>query len=418
MKIFAVEYTRQGKAEKVTLGAEKTPVRMSGAEGGKKSKAVSLVKIGKTQTAHELTDFDKLKLKIIGTFASAKVKTPALVATFRQLSVMTNAGISIHDSIKEVSKAVQDKRLQTIFQTVNEDLNQGASLTASMEAFREELGDVAIAMIRLGENTGNMAEALSKLAAIMQEVCDTYQKFKNAIRYPITVICAIIIAFTVLMLAVVPKFREIFEQLGAELPMPTKILLGIEYAMSNYGFYILGVLAAIVFILFKLYKKNVDVQNAVDRYMLRVYLIGKIIFFSTMSRFNLVFTELVRAGIPIADALDTAVITVGNHELKKKLAGVKILVGRGVSITDAFRETQLYEGMLIQMISAGEQSGSLDAMLEKVTDYYKMKFNDIIDNISSYIEPILLFFIAGMVILLALGIFMPMWDMGRAVKGG
>lgn len=418
MKIFAVEYTRQGKAEKVTLGAEKTPVRMSGAEGGKKSKAVSLVKIGKTQTAHELTDFDKLKLKIIGTFASAKVKTPALVATFRQLSVMTNAGISIHDSIKEVSKAVQDKRLQTIFQTVNEDLNQGASLTASMEAFREELGDVAIAMIRLGENTGNMAEALSKLAAIMQEVWDNQQKFKKAIRYPITVICAIIIAFTVLMLAVVPKFREIFEQLGAELPMPTKILLGIEYAMSNYGFYILGVLAAIVFILFKLYKKNVDVQNAVDRYMLRVYLIGKIIFFSTMSRFNLVFTELVRAGIPIADALDTAVITVGNHELKKKLASVKILVGRGVSITDAFRETQLYEGMLIQMISAGEQSGSLDAMLEKVTDYYKMKFNDIIDNISSYIEPILLFFIAGMVILLALGIFMPMWDMGRAVKGG
>ena len=418
MKIFAVEYTKQGKTEKVTLGAEKTPVRMSGAEGGKKSQTVSLVKIGKTQTAHELTDFDKLKLKIIGTFASAKVKTPALVATFRQLSVMTNAGISIHDSIKEVSKAVQDKRLQTIFQTVNEDLNQGASLTASMEAFREELGDVAIAMIRLGENTGNMAEALSKLAAIMQEVWDNQQKFKKAIRYPITVICAIIIAFTVLMLAVVPKFREIFEQLGAELPMPTKILLGIEYAMSNYGFYILGVLAAIVFVLFKLYKKNVDVQNAVDRYLLRVYLIGKIIFFSTMSRFNLVFTELVRAGIPIADALDTAVITVGNHELKKKLAGVKILVGRGVSITDAFRETQLYEGMLIQMISAGEQSGSLDAMLEKVTDYYKMKFNDIIDNISSYIEPILLFFIAGMVILLALGIFMPMWDMGRAVKGG
>jgi|GEM_PF-73824 len=418
MKIFAVEYKNRGKTEKITLGAEKRPMRISGAQSGKKSQAISLVKIGQTQSGPMLSDFDKLKLKIVGTFASAKVKTPALVATFRQLSVMTNAGISIHDSIKEVSKAVQDKRLQTIFQTVNEDLNQGASLTASMEAFREELGDVAIAMIRLGENTGNMAEALSKLAAIMQEVWDNQQKFKKAIRYPITVICAIIIAFTVLMLAVVPKFREIFEQLGAELPMPTKILLGIEYAMSNYGFYILGALAVIVFILFKLYKKNVDVQNAVDRYMLRVYLIGKIIFFSTMSRFNLVFTELVRAGIPIADALDTAVITVGNHELKKKLAGVKILVGRGVSITDAFRETQLYEGMLIQMISAGEQSGSLDAMLEKVTDYYKMKFNDIIDNISSYIEPILLFFIAGMVILLALGIFMPMWDMGRAVKGG
>ena len=130
----------------------------------------------------------------------------------------------------------------------------------------------------------------------------------------------------------------------------------------------------------------------------------------------LIFTELVRAGIPIADSLDTAVLMVDNTELKRKLSTLKVAVQQGVSLTDAFRNTEIFESMLIQMISAGEKSGSLDQMLGNVSDYYKMKFNDIIDNISSYVEPILLLFMAGMVLLLALGIFMPMWDLGKAVK--
>ena len=329
---------------------------------------------------------------------------------------MTNAGISIHDSIKEVANSTEDKRLKFIFQTIDEELNQGSSLTNSIENFKEELGDVTLAMIRLGESTGNMADALAKLASILQEVWDNQQKFKKAIRYPITVICAIIIAFVILMILVVPQFREIFEQLNAELPLPTKILLNIEYVMTNYGFYILGALAFIGYLLRKYYLDSEEFQDKVDKYLLKVYLIGKIIFYSNMSRFNLIFTELVRAGLPIADALDTAVITVSNKDIKKKLSGVKILVGRGVSLTEAFRDTNLYENMLIQMISAGEQSGSLDDMTRKVTDYYRMKFNDIIDNISNYIEPILLVFIAGMVLLLALGIFLPMWDLSKAVK--
>ena len=374
-----------------------------------------IVKIKETQTS-SINNFENLQNVIAKAFTNPKVKIPNLVATIRQLSVMTNAGISIHDSIKEVANSTEDKRLKFIFQTIDEELNQGSSLTNSIENFKEELGDVTLAMIRLGESTGNMADALAKLASILQEVWDNQQKFKKAIRYPITVICAIIIAFVILMILVVPQFREIFEQLNAELPLPTKILLNIEYVMTNYGFYILGALAFIGYLLRKYYLDSEEFQDKVDKYLLKVYLIGKIIFYSNMSRFNLIFTELVRAGLPIADALDTAVITVSNKDIKKKLSGVKILVGRGVSLTEAFRDTNLYENMLIQMISAGEQSGSLDDMTGKVTDYYRMKFNDIIDNISNYIEPILLVFIAGMVLLLALGIFLPMWDLSKAVK--
>ena len=411
MKFYEIEYIKDGKRQKMSLKANsKNDVKNRANIQG------MIVKIKETQVSSINNDFLDLQEKFNKIFSSSKVKIPALVATIRQLSVMTNAGISIHDGIKETANATEDKRLKTIFQTLDEDLNQGASLTQSIENFQEELGDVTVAMVRLGESTGNMADALSKLASILQEVWDNQQKFKKAIRYPITVICSIILAFIVLMTSVVPQFREIFSQLNADLPLPTKILLNIEYIMSNYGIYIIIVLVAFAFLLKRQYSNDENFRDKVDKYLLKVYLVGKIIFFANMSRFNLIFTELVRAGLPIADALDTAVVTVSNQDIRNKLTAIKVLVGRGISLTEAFRQTGLYEGMLIQMIGAGEQSGSLDDMTQKVTDYYRVKFNDIIDNISNYIEPILLIFIAAMVLLLALGIFMPMWDMAKAVK--
>ena len=410
MKYFEVEYIQNGKCHKMSLKANnKREIK------DKANVTGMIVKIKETQTT-SINNFENLQNVIAKAFTNPKVKIPNLVATIRQLSVMTNAGISIHDSIKEVASSTEDKRLKFIFQTIDDELNQGSNLTNSIENFKEELGDVTLAMIRLGESTGNMADALAKLASILQEVWDNQQKFKKAIRYPITVICTIVLAFVILMIMVVPQFREIFEQLNAELPLPTKILLNIEYAITNYGFYILGALVVIGYLLRKYYLENEDFQDKVDKYLLKVYLIGKIIFFSNMSRFNLIFTELVRAGLPIANALDTAIITVSNKDIKRRLSGVKVLVGRGVSLTEAFRDTNLYENMLIQMISAGEQSGSLDDMTGKVTDYYRMKFNDIIDNISNYIEPILLIIIAVMVLLLAVGIFLPMWDLSKVVK--
>ena len=330
---------------------------------------------------------------------------------------MTNAGISIHDSIKEVSKSTEDKRLKAIFATLNDDLNQGQSLTDAITKFKGELGDVVIAMVKLGESTGNMSESLHKLSEILHEVWENQRKFKKAMRYPIIVMSAMAIAFVILMIFVVPQFREIFEQLGANLPVPTVILLSIESALSNYGLYILAGFIATIYAIKYMYKQNDDFKYKFDKFMLKVYLINKIIFYSTMNRFNLIFTELVRAGIPIADALETATLTVENQDIHDKLATIRLAVSRGVSLTEAFRDTQLYESMLIQMLSAGEKGGAIDAMLEKITDYYKAKFSDLVDNISSYVEPIMLLFMAGMVILLALGIFMPMWDLGNAVQG-
>ena len=414
MKFFEVEYMANGRRQKMTLKANN---RSEAQALAKTKKAGVIVKVGETKSIPLEEQFADMISKVSVLLGGSKIKINNLIAAFRQLSVMTNAGISIHDSIKEVSKSTEDKRLKAIFVTLNDDLNQGQSLTDAITKFKGELGDVVIAMVKLGESTGNMSESLHKLSDILQEVWENQRKFRKALRYPIIVMSAMAIAFIILMIFVVPQFREIFEQLGAKLPLPTIILLSIESTLSNYGLYILVGFIATIYAIRYLYKRNDDFKYKFDKFMLKVYLINKIIFYSTMNRFNLIFTELVRAGIPIADALETATLTVENQDIHDKLATIKIAVQRGVSLTEAFRDTQLYESMLIQMLSAGEKGGAIDAMLEKVTDYYKAKFSDLVDNISSYVEPIMLLFMAGMVILLALGIFMPMWDLGNAVQG-
>ena len=414
MKFFEVEYMANGRRQKMTLKANN---RSEAQAIAKNKNAGVIVKVGETKSVPLEEQFADLMSKVSTFLGGSKIKINNLIAAFRQLSVMTNAGISIHDSIKEVSKSTEDKRLKAIFATLNDDLNQGQSLTDAITKFKGELGDVVVAMVKLGESTGNMSESLHKLSEILQEVWENQRKFKKALRYPIIVMSAMAIAFVILMLFVVPQFREIFEQLGAKLPVPTIILLSIESALSNYGLYILAGFIAAIYAIRYLYKSNDDFKYKFDKFLLKVYLINKIIFYSTMNRFNLIFTELVRAGIPIADALETATLTVENQDIHDKLATIKIAVSRGVSLTEAFRDTQLYESMLIQMLSAGEKGGAIDAMLEKITDYYKAKFSDLVDNISSYVEPIMLLFMAGMVILLALGIFMPMWDLGNAVQG-
>lgn len=412
MKYFEITSLFKGKKEIKIL---KAPSKRDAITIAKTKVPGILINIKPTSAPLE-DQFSEFKERFFKTIIKKNINIKALIAAIRQLAVMTNAGISIHDSIKEVASASADKTLKDIFENINDDLNSGLSLTQAMMPFRQDLGDVTLAMVELGESTGNMAESLEKLAEILEEMEENRQKFKKAMRYPITVMVAIAIAFTILMVYVVPKFKEIFSKFKTELPLPTKILLFLENIIHNYGFYLLAFIILTIVVVKYLLANNIEFKKKYDRYILKVYLIGKIVFYATMSRFTLVFTELIRSGIPIADALETSLLTLDNLYLKQKLSSVNISVQRGVSLTEAFKETGLFEGMLIQMIGAGEQSGTLDKMLEKVTNYFKSRFNEIIDNISSYIEPILLGFIAGMVLLMALGIFMPMWDLAKAVK--
>ncbi len=361
--------------------------------------------------------FKRLKQNIFSNMKKKKIKPDALIAAIRQLAVMTNAGISIHDSLKEIGAATQDKNLELVFSTMADDINSGLSMSKSVDKFRYQMGSLTLAMVELGEKTGNMAEALYALADMLEEIRRNVIKFKKAMAYPRNVMIAMAVAFTILISYVVPQFKTIFEELGANLPLPTLILLKLEFIFNNYGPQALALLA-VIFIAFR-YAVNhsYEFRFKWHQFLLKLIIMKGIVMYSTLSRFTLVFSELVRAGIPIAEALETSVNMTDSLPLKEKLLTIRQAVEKGSTLHQGMADTGLFENMIIQMISAGESSGQLDAMLEKVTDYYKMRFDAIIDGLSEAIEPIMLFFIAAMVLLLALGIFLPMWGMGDAVQG-
>ena len=358
----------------------------------------------------------RIKTEFLQNIKKRKIKQDALISAIRQLAVMTNAGISIHDALHEIALSTQDENLKYIFGKLADDINAGHSLSTAMENFRYELGNLTLAMVTLGERTGNLDEALYSLADMLEEIRANIIKFKKAMAYPRNVMIAMAIAFTILISYVVPQFKKIFEELHAELPLPTKILLFLEHLFNTYGLYVLAGL----FIGFMFFKYTLDTSEEFrykwHQFLLKTYLIKNIIKYSTLSRFTLVFSKLIHAGIPIAEALDTAIGMIDNLPLKQKLLTVRMAVEKGDTLHNGLADTGLFENMIIQMIRAGEDSGTLDAMVSKVSDYYKMKFDAIIDGLSDAIEPVMLILIAGMVILLALGIFLPMWSMGSAVK--
>ncbi len=359
----------------------------------------------------------RFKTNLLKNFKKKKIKPDGLIAAIRQLAVMTNAGISINDSLNEIAGATDDHSLKTVFSKLADDINSGHSLSDSMENFRFELGNLTIAMVQLGEKTGNLDEALYSLANMLEEIRANIVKFKKAMAYPRNVMIAMAVAFSVLLTYVVPQFKEIFEQLGANLPLPTIILMTLSDLLVNYGPYvILSIIAAVMAFKYML-NNNKQFRFGWHKVLLRMIIMKNIIKFSTLSRFTLVFSELIRAGIPIAEALDTSIEMIDSLPLKAKLLSVRGVVEKGGALNKGLEETELFENMILQMVRAGEDSGTLDAMIQKVAEYYKMRFDAIIDGLSEAIEPIMLFFIAAMVILLALGIFLPMWDMGNAVQG-
>jgi len=415
MKYFNVTIMAKGKKRLELIKANNRMLAIKAA----KNKFSSAMIIRAVETSAPLEEELSNMMKEVQKTFKSTIPINDKISTIRQIAVMTDAGIAITDTLTDVAENTDNRQLKEIYIKINSDINAGNSMSDAMEAYTEEFGHVALAMTKLGEKTGNLSKSYHKLADILENLRDNQAKFKKAIRGPLITLSAMGIAFTILIMVVVPKFKDIFSRFKTDLPMPTQILLKLEWAFSNYGLVILAIFIGAIIAIKYFYKNSKDFKYKMDKLMIhpKFYLINKAIFLSTMHKYNLVFGELVKSGIPVSEALDTAVGMVDNAVIKEELLTVNANIGRGMNLAEAFKITGLYENMLLQMIKAGESGGQLDAMLDKVTNYYDMEFQDLIDNLSAYIEPIMLFFIAGLVLLMALGIFMPMWDLGKAVKG-
>ena len=412
-KYFEISYISKGKRSQIVHASTNKIDAMNNF----KSQAIGVFIDIKEVSEPFSVKYDAFITKLKEKLRAKNIPLEPYIASLRQISTMLNAGLPITTCLEDVVKTTEHKRLKEIFKIVLEEVESGLNLSTAFKRFKKEVGAISIALFDLGEKTGTLDESIEKLADILQEVYDNRMKLKKATRYPTIVIFVMIIAFSFVITLVVPQFQSMFEEYNATLPFPTILLLWIEHAITQYGLFVLIGAVLFSFGLSYFYKKSEKFKLLFDKYMLKVYIVGKVIYLSMIGRFIYVFDRLSTSGVPIIDSLKTAIGIVENSYLKERLTKIIDAIEEGKSITSGFEDTNQFESMVIQMISAGENSGSLNKMLDKISDIYRKKYAYLVDNVSTMIEPLLIAAIAGFVLLLALGIFLPMWSIAEAVGG-
>jgi len=404
--IYKIDYIQKGKIKTAYIKASSN---MQALKIFKKRYHGIIKEVQQIEKSSLIEDLEKK-------FLERKVNLDELIAILDQIYVMLDAGISIDMALSQTIVGIKNAHLKKIFEDIYQKINSGQSLYESFKIHENELGIIVTAMVSLGEQSGDLAGAFNNLIQILSEINENRKRFKKATRYPLFIIFAMIIAFIIVILFVIPPFKSIYAQLGTSLPLPTRFLLWIEGAIEHYGLFILGIAIVIFGVINFFYKTNEKVRLIIDKYMLKIYILGKVIKLAMLGRFVFVFNSLINSGIPIVTSIDIALSIVENEYLKQKLTLIKDEIVKGGKVSKGFENTTLFEPMIIQMVNAGEESGNLTKMFGKISDYYLREYRYIVDNISVLIEPILIAAIAGFVFTLALGIFLPMWNLTEAIK--
>ncbi len=403
---FKIEYIKKGKLNEIVISAPN--IREALNKFRKKNLGVikEIYEIQKPTLLEELSE--KIEL--------SKINLEEYISVLEQIYVMLDAGMGIDIVLSNITKGIKDKKLKKIFISILNDIQAGLSLTEAFEKFESKLGKLTTSMIKLGEETGDLARAVKDLADILNEILENRKRLKKATRYPMFIVFAMSIAFVVVILFVIPPFKSIFIQMHTELPLPTRFLLWIEKAIQLYGLYVLAGAFITMGMISYFYNTNDKVKLYLDKLILKVYIVGPVIKLAMIGRFTYVLQRLVDAGIPIIDAVDIALNIVENSFIRQNLEKIKQSIISGGNIYKGFEESGMFESMSVQMIEAGEESGAIVQMMGKVSRYYLDKYRYIVDNIAVMIEPILIAAIAGFVMTLALGIFLPMWNLTQAVQ--
>lgn len=406
MKFFRIRYKR-GKKRAVTVIEAENRVEAI--------KKFAELEIGIPINIQEIKEplsfkINKLIKRYKNPIRNRAVNLERYIALLEQLSVMLDAGLPLNFALQEVSRNEKDPMLGAIFNQIYEDIDSGKGLYESAKRFERQLGALSLSLFRLGEETGALAEEVGHLAKILQEILDNRRKFKKATRYPIFIIVAMMIAFVVVIVMVVPQFEAYFKETDTELPAPTKFLLWLEHSITDYALFIILGAVGVGGVMSYLYMNNDKVRLVLDRVLLKIFIIGKATFYAMISRFIYIFRVLNDAGVPMIDAIYIALDVVDNSYLRQKIRSIPAAIEEGRSLHQGFEETKLFENMVLEMIRSGELGGGLSRMLAKINKLYKDRFDYIVDNIAVLLEPILIAAIAGFIFVLALGIFLPMWN--------
>jgi MSHA biogenesis protein MshG len=344
-----------------------------------------------------------------------RVSEEDLIVFSRQMATLIKAGISFIRCLDTLEEQTANKKLKAIIRELKVDLEGGSSFSSALAKFPRVFSPLYTGMVKVGEEAGVLDEILDRLATLLEHESVTKQRVKTAVRYPLIVVTTLTAAFFFLTAFVIPKFAVVYATSKAELPMPTQVLLMISSAVTNYWWLIIGGALALFFGA-RFYFRTTSGRWQYDRLKLRFPLIGSIVQKAVMARFARIFATLYRSGIPILHSLDVVTNTLGNLLIARAVDIIKEDVSEGSNLVAPMQRTGMFPPIVVQMVGVGEETGALDEMLNKVADYYDSEVEYSIRNLSTTLEPALLAILAGMILFLALGVFLPMWDMISAFR--
>lgn len=355
--------------------------------------------------------FDFSKIKNI----FERITAEELILFTRQISTLFGAGLPLTKALSTLEGQTKNKAFAGIIKKIREDIEAGSAFANALSRHPKIFNELYSSMAEAGEAGGILDKVLDRLASMLEKENENRAKIKSATLYPKIVLGAVAAAIFIMMTFVVPKFVQLYKMFNVALPLPTRLLIAISNFFTSY-WHILLIIVISGIISINLYIKTKNGRYNWDFLQLKIPIFGNMFLKSILSRFARTLGSLYASGLPILQALDIASRTAGNIVIAESVKAIEEDVRTGKGISEPMARIKYFPPMVVQMAAVGEQTGAIDNMMEKVAEYYDQEVDHTIRNMSTILEPILLLFIFGLVLFLALAIFLPMWDMVRLVR--
>ena len=340
----------------------------------------------------------------------SRVKIDELIIFSHQMATLAKAGISVVRAVRGLAESARNPRLAAVLGEVAADLEGGVDFATCLKRHDDVFSDLYASVIHVGENTGRLDEAFRRIAQYLELERETIKRLKSATRYPSFVLIAIGVAIAILNMFVIPAFASVFEKFNAQLPWQTQVILSISQFSVTYWPYLLGVAVAASYGV-KRWIDTEDGRHAWDRSKLRLPIIGGIFERINLARFCQTFAMVMKSGLPVTQGLTIVASAIGNSYMARLVVGMRAGIERGESITKTAGSSGMFTPVVMQMIAVGEETGSIDELLAQCAGFYEEEVDYALKTLTDAIEPILIIAIGAMVLVLALGVFLPLWDL-------
>ncbi|MBN2399571.1 MAG: type II secretion system F family protein [Candidatus Aminicenantes bacterium] len=349
----------------------------------------------------------KFNIPLIGGRKSVSLRTIAIFN--RQLSVMFNAGLPITQALAILGTQQKDKFFQSVLIEIRKDVEGGANLSNAMKKHPRVFNELYTSMVQAGEASGNLDTILLRLSQYIENITKLVGKVKAAMAYPVGVLTIAFVLTGVILWKVVPVFADMFSQMGAELPLPTQIVIGAsDFLGANILFIIIGII--VLFFIFRYYYGTFKGRRVIDRIKLRIWVVGELLIKVSVARVTRTLATLMTSGVEIIESMTITAKTSGNAIIEDAVMKSRALVQEGKPLWESWEETKQFPYMVTQMVSVGEQTGSLSTMLGKIADFYDEEVDQAVSALISLMEPIMILFLGGLVGGIIVAMYLPLFD--------